>query len=55
VRALRSERGESRATISVIVKPASRKAAARKVARRPAPTMDMVGFGVAGLRLTGAE
>jgi len=35
VRALRSERGESRATISVIVKPASRKAAARKVARRP--------------------
>src|SRR5258706_7573886 len=44
VRACLRDRGESRATISVIVKPASFSATARKVARLPAPMMATVGF-----------
>ncbi len=60
--------GESRVTISVIVKPASFSATARKAARLPAPTMATEGFpvvvlpvvvlpiifSVMGFRLTGA-
>src|ERR1019366_10389868 len=44
--AFRRDCGESRATISVIVKPAASSATARKVARLPAPTMAIVGFAV---------
>ncbi len=43
-RALCSERGESRATISAIAKPALFRATARKVAKFPAPTIVTVGL-----------
>ncbi len=62
VRARLRDWGVERAMISVIVKPASFSATARKVARLPAPTMATVGFlvivvivlPVIGFRLNGA-
>src|SRR5208283_482398 len=44
LRAFRRDCGESRVTISVIVKPVASSTKARKVARLPAPTMATVGF-----------
>src|SRR5208337_4297145 len=54
-RALRSDRGESRATISVMVKPASCNATARKVASLPAPTMAKLGLLVVRLSVVGSS